>query len=624
MVLSDTNSLDTPATGSALNASPAWRVGLAEACFWLPFWLLPWGIRALTLQRREASEPWVAIFLSVALPYAAARLGRFNVAFRAACLAVFALGCLFATTLAATRFGVPVAATVSVVLDTNFSESSEFVEHFLGLKEWFLISLVLLPVIAFVLQVKKKLFWQPKPSFGLWVAVLLIAQGLAHGGLKTALGENGGSWRQRALQFLPVNWFAPLKPYVQMAESLRLRGEIAEALSTPNLIQGIEQENPASPRTCVVIIGESMASSHMSLYGYRRPTTPALDDLAARGELLVFRDAISSQAQTGAALLDAFSWKPPGEEKARTILDFFNAAGFHTSWISNQPGLGVFDNIAALLTHRAKYHMWMRHAKSSKLAEEKGVEVFMNTRNWAYLANERIRDNFDESLVPVLESLLGRPERDKLIFVHLMGCHAIYRARFPKSAEFFTGPSSIAIRSPEQQQTINDYDNAVRYSDAVIARMIETVRGAGGESFVLFFSDHGEEAHDWRDMAAHSNEVPSPLQLEIPFLLWLSEGFRKNHASFTEFIETTTSRSYCNAQFSATLAGLARCAHPELPEAHSLFARDYRPPPRMAIRFDYDAYRQSWRPDASNSRGMKLLPINPDVARLDAFRTKPE
>jgi glucan phosphoethanolaminetransferase (alkaline phosphatase superfamily) len=565
----------------------------------------------------------VAIFLSLALPYAAACMGRLGVAFRASCLLIFALGCLFATTLAATHFGVPVAATMAVVLDTNFGESSEFVQHFLGLKEWVFISLVLLPAVVFVLQVKKGLFWVPRPSFGLWLAVLLIAQGLAHGGLQAALTGNGASWRQRALRLLPVNWFAPLKPYVQLAESLRIRGEIANALSTPNPITEIRQENPASPRTCVIIIGESMASAHMSLYGYRRPTTPGLDDLAARGELLVFRNAISSQAQTGAALLDAFTWKPPGQEKARTILDFFNAAGFHTSWISNQPGLGVFDNIAALLTHRAKYHMWLRHSKSPKVSEEKGVEVFMNTRKWTYLPNERIRDNFDESLTPVLEGILRRPERDKLIFVHLMGCHAIYRARFPKSFEFFAGPSPTALRDQEQQQTINDYDNAMRYNDAVITRMIETVRRAGGDSFVLCFSDHGEEVHDWREMAAHSNEVPSPLQLEIPFLLWLSDGFRKSHASFAEFINTTTGRPYCNAQFCATLANLAGCAHPELPEAHSLFARDYRPPPRMAIQFDYDEYRKSWRPDTSNSRGIKLLPINPDVARLDDFRVSP-
>lgn len=590
---------------------------LAEAGFWMPFWLLPWSVRYFTNQRREDSEVWISLFLSIALIWVAARFGKHAVKFRGAALVLLTLGCLFCTGLAVTHFGIPSPATMQVVLDTNPSETGEFVKHFLSAGDFLVLMMVFLPATVFLLQCRKRLFWFPGPRFAVWLVVLSLVQAMGHGAF--AYIKAGGVAGLPRL--LPVGWYPPVKPYIQFAQTVRLRREIAEAMTAPSSVSGVSQTTPAKgPRTFVVIIGESMAKSHMSLHGYRRPTTPRLDEMNARGELLVFQDAVSPHAQTGAALLEALTWKSPGQAKPSTILDFFNAAGFHTSWVSNQPGLGVFDNIAALLTHRAQYRMWMRHSKSARQSEEKGVEVFMNTKAWAFPVNERVRDHFDEGLLPTLHSVLRREERDKIIFVHLMGCHAVYRARFPKTAEFFTTPPPAEGRDGDLLQVMNDYDNAVRYSDSVVAQIIEEVREIGGESWVLYFSDHGEEAYDWRVFAAHSNERPSPLLYEIPFVLWLSDGFKASHPEVGVAARRNLEHPFSLAQLCATLAGLAQCAHPDLPPEHGLFAENHRPPPRTCTGLDFDAYRAAWRPEESFAHGVPLLPLNPDVARLDAFR----
>ena len=54
--------------------------------------------------------------------------------------------------------------------------------------------------------------------------------------------------------------------------------------------------DPAMPRTYVFIVGESANRNHLSLYGYKRNTTPKLE--AMRDELVVFEDVISPDTHT--------------------------------------------------------------------------------------------------------------------------------------------------------------------------------------------------------------------------------------------------------------------------------------------------------------------------------------
>jgi glucan phosphoethanolaminetransferase (alkaline phosphatase superfamily) len=48
----------------------------------------------------------------------------------------------------------------------------------------------------------------------------------------------------------------------------------------------------------VLVIGEAMAASHMSLYGYPRKTTPNLEEFAKNKTLLAFKNAISIGTKT--------------------------------------------------------------------------------------------------------------------------------------------------------------------------------------------------------------------------------------------------------------------------------------------------------------------------------------
>ena len=75
-----------------------------------------------------------------------------------------------------------------------------------------------------------------------------------------------------------------------------------DCLTNPQIPADLKLEGPAD--TAVIVIGESAARAHLSLYGYGRETTPALD--AKKDELVVFRNVISARPVT----------TPPGTRQA--------------------------------------------------------------------------------------------------------------------------------------------------------------------------------------------------------------------------------------------------------------------------------------------------------------------
>lgn len=64
---------------------------------------------------------------------------------------------------------------------------------------------------------------------------------------------------------------------------------------------------PKNDIDIIIYIGESTTKSHMSVYGYYRKTTPNLDALKNKNELLIFKDVFSTHSHTSPSLLEALS-----------------------------------------------------------------------------------------------------------------------------------------------------------------------------------------------------------------------------------------------------------------------------------------------------------------------------
>ena len=216
----------------------------------------------------------------------------------------------------------------------------------------------------------------------------------------------------------------------------------------------------------LIVIGESSTRTHWHLYGYDRETTPKMDARAAAGEISVLQGVTCAMPNTGPALehllTDSEASHP--EKGSWTLPEVLRRAGYRTALVSNQ----IADE------HSAVY------------------QVFNGCESRLYL--ERVLHEaapyYDEVLLPYVEKAFeATNNRPAAVFVHLAGMHYPVRNCYPERAVFFTGDDRVAR-----------YDNAVRYQDEILDRLLTLAKGMKNSVF-FFVSDHGEtpDAEVWRD-----------------------------------------------------------------------------------------------------------------------------
>lgn len=298
-----------------------------------------------------------------------------------------------------------------------------------------------------------------------------------------------------------VYWPAYLMDYrEQRAFLAEVKRKVAEDLTA---LQRYQVAYAGPPRqTVVLVLGESVNRSNWSLYGYPRRTTPELAGL--RDDMLVFRNVVSSDAATVQSLLKMLTpatlARPDAWLTEPNVLVLARAAGYHVIWLSNQEqGDGPIQI----------------------LAEYAHEQIFVNA------GGGRAARSLDERLLPQLERVLAEPAPLKLIIVHMQGAHLRYDLRYPASFDTFSGAEDDVAAKLEAagrpywvRTARNQYDNAMLYTDHVLASMLRLARRATSDEAVsvLYVSDHGQEVGHNRDFAGHSSTDPSGYQ--VPLLLW--------------------------------------------------------------------------------------------------------
>jgi glucan phosphoethanolaminetransferase (alkaline phosphatase superfamily) len=539
-------------------------------------------------------------FLSGVLAVIGSYCGRFQLAYRGALFPLLALGSLVVTGMALSKEGFLNPFVMLAIIDTSRGESSEFASRF-GAGDIALAMLLLTPVIPLIMQARHRLLLPRLPYARTAIAALFVthiaakavhntanaAQTNEPQTLSTALARVG----QQATAY-PTKYL-PLQPYFALVSAVAMRWEIANIAKMATPLAGVEtiEGSDAAGRTYVVVVGEALSRHHMHLYGYPRDTTPKLDRLAAEGDLIVFRDVVTSHAMTIPALNAAFRFRPGHGQDGHTLFDVLNGAGFKSYWISNQYQYGIYESAVSLLTS-ATSQLWLSQSLIGGVYEE--------------------RRDFDSDVLPALRRVLAEERKDKFIFIHLMGSHDVYKARYPASDEYFTGPGEPGCRSAAQAQTSNEYDNSVRFNDSIVHQIVHAVRGttgggSGGETFILYFSDHGEEVYDFRDFAGHTDSMLSPYLAEVPFMLWLSNSYKRHHPEFAAHAAASGDRSYVTSDLLYSITDLARLSFSGMDPTRSVFSRSFVARTRMTADRDYDSFARAWAPDVPHARPAPLI-----------------
>jgi heptose-I-phosphate ethanolaminephosphotransferase len=280
--------------------------------------------------------------------------------------------------------------------------------------------------------------------------------------------------------------------------------QLAEMRAVMARAQDAEELSYVGPEkhTVVLVVGESVNRSNLSLYGYQRKTTPHLD--ALRKELLVFGDVLSSDAatiQSVVKMLTPATLANPGFNPSKpSVLKQARQAGYEVHWISNQQ---------------------RNDGPIQMLAEQADHSVFINQRTG------RKANSLDGGLIPHLKGVLESPAPRKFIVVHLMGAHLDYDLRYPQSfARFQDADDPVYLAMKEASRPFwvrnarNQYDNAILYGDHVLHALLGMLQqAAGGDpATFVYVSDHGQEVGHSRNFSGHSASDPSGY--EIPLIMW--------------------------------------------------------------------------------------------------------
>ena len=217
----------------------------------------------------------------------------------------------------------------------------------------------------------------------------------------------------------------------------------------------------------IVVIGESLRSDHLQLFGYNRLTTP---NLAMRKNLLKFRSQAFYQVTTP-AINDLLSSRLNSEfmdiPKEKSLVDLMKNLDFKTYWFSMQSSKQFGTEMLNIMAMESD-------------------EYFFRDRIRMYFPN---RTNlYDADLLPYLNQVIQKNQRS-FIVLHTFGSHTHFFERYPQQFKVYRDECGKDLQSCSLEQINNSYDNSVLYTDYFLD---ETIKIIDQSNAILFFiSDHG-------------------------------------------------------------------------------------------------------------------------------------
>ena len=328
----------------------------------------------------------------------------------------------------------------------------------------------------------------------------------------------------------------------------QLREQIAHHAAPP--FEGISSALPMDePETYVIVIGESANAMHHAYCGYSRRTnefTDALGDAVMR-----FRGVRSPFAQTIPVLEKVLTFAdadhPDRVWTQGSVMDYFHDAGFEVYWLSNQYALD--DTAITAMT---------AHADVSRCYNFSGMKRFEKA-------------GLDGGLLPDFRTFIRGGARKKVLFLHLIGSHSAYVNRYPDEFRHFTGQLPGRNLPPAKAQLVNAYDDSIRYTDWVVAELIHALSEVSGASYLLYFSDHGEDIYDSTDdrVLGHGPLANLPMT-SVPLMLWTSPRLDELRTDIRARF-AATKRTYGLADLIHTILDISSLSNPDYVSERSIF-----------------------------------------------------
>jgi lipid A ethanolaminephosphotransferase len=338
------------------------------------------------------------------------------------------------------------------------------------------------------------------------VALAAVALGVLVAGAWSQYQPLASWFRQRTdVRYLvtPANivWSGARVVLGEARGATRARESIGE-----DVRQGPSWQQRTRPLVVVLVVGETARSANWALSGYARDTTP---ELAQRGVVNFPRvTACGTNTEVSVPCLFAPVGRRDYDESRirgqQSLLHVLDHAGVAVHWRDNQSGCkGVCDG----LPHDA---VTARDAP-------------------ALCADGRC---LDEALVHDLPARLRDATGTSVWVLHMLGNHgpSYFKRHPPAFARFQPECRDDDLPRCPREHIVNAYDNALLYTDHVLAQAIDALAAAAGrvDSALVYVSDHGESLGE-RGLYLHGlpYAIAPAEQKEVPMVWWTSPGLER-------------------------------------------------------------------------------------------------
>ncbi len=276
----------------------------------------------------------------------------------------------------------------------------------------------------------------------------------------------------------------------------------------------LSSTEPAERPNVILWSIETTRRDHLSLYGYERPTTPFLEELAR--EAVVFEHPFAQCSWTKPSVASMLTGLYPSQHGVGCSLDRLADSHVTLAEILRAHGYGTVGFVAmSQVKPEFNYGQGFDH-----YAFTLGIPA----------------DTINEEILHYLDGQMRQPF---FLFVHSLDPHGPYHApghfrdffdaeyRGPLRRLEKLAPPEIRRGEPEvktsrdREYVVARYDAELRYTDSAMRRFVEGLkaRGLWDNTLMIITADHGEELHDHGSWG-HSDDLFIE-NLSIPLLMKL-------------------------------------------------------------------------------------------------------
>jgi len=304
-------------------------------------------------------------------------------------------------------------------------------------------------------------------------------------------------------------------------------------------VAALPQSAPGTPNILLIIV-DTLRADHLSVYGYERATSPALDALAQEGVL--FENAYAASSWTLPSHASIFTGHHPSVHRADgdrpldnrlpTIGTELQKLGYRTGVFSaNYYIFSRLNGFARGFHHFTDHYQSIGNVVTNTLYG-RAIEYYALHRmgglehKLGRIAAPQLTENF-------LRWIGQDQEKPYFAVLNYYDAHAPYippqpyrrmfSAQFEPGGKINTDWGMVDIYldlSPEQVQgEIDAYDGAIAYVDDSIAQLLANLKkqGALDNTIVVVTSDHGESFGE-HGLFEHHNSL-YPEVIHVPLLM---------------------------------------------------------------------------------------------------------